>query len=73
MLGVLLSDAVETPVTSSSGGISTVMEAANSLVEFAGSLFTTIVSNPILVVFVAAGFVGIGLSIVRRLKSTARG
>ena len=56
----------------SSDGITNVMNAANSLVEFAATLFDTIVSNPILVIFVGSSFVGIGLSIVRSLKRTAR-
>lgn len=55
------------------GGMSAVMDAATELVGFAGDLFNTILGNPVLVFFVAAGFVGIGLSIVRRLKNTAKG
>lgn len=54
------------------GGIDSVMDAANSLVTFAGNLFSTIIANPILVVFVGASFVGIGLTIVQQLKSAAR-
>lgn len=50
-----------------------VMDAANELVKFGGNLFSTILENPVLVVFVAAGFVTIGLGIVKKLKSTARG
>lgn len=73
MLGQFMADAVTETPTVSGGGLSAVMDAANSLVEFAGGLFTTIVSNPVLVFFVGASFVGIGLGIVRRLKSTARG
>lgn len=52
--------------------ISNVMDAANSLVKFAGDLFTTIVQNPILVLFVGASLVGIGLGIVKLLKRTAK-
>ncbi len=55
-----------------SGGMSEVMSASTELVQFAGTLFNTILSNPVLVFFVAASFVGIGLSIVKKLKRTAR-
>lgn len=58
--------------TAAAGGMSSVMDAAAELVTFAGSLFNTILANPVLVFFVAAGFVGIGLGIVRKLKRTAR-
>lgn len=72
MPGILLAEGGGDVVTTPSG-MDAVMNAATKLVEFAGSLFNTILSNPVLVFFVAAGFVGIGLSIVRRLKNTAKG
>lgn len=50
-----------------------VMDAAKELVSWGGELFNVILQNPILVVFVAASFVGIGLGIVKSLKRTARG
>ena len=50
-----------------------VMDAATELVSWSGELFNTILANPVLQVFVAAGFVGVGLGIVKKLKSTARG
>lgn len=74
MFGLLLSGDVggSDPVTTP-GAMSAVMDAATELVSFAGNLFNTILQNPVLVFFVAAGFVGIGLSIVKRLKNTAKG
>lgn len=51
----------------------TVMDAATQLVAWGGELFQTIIDNPVLVVFVAASFVGVGLGIVSKLKNTARG
>lgn len=54
-------------------GFEAVMDAAADLVSWGGELLQTIVNNPVLVVFVAASFVGVGLGIVKRLKSTARG
>ena len=50
-----------------------VMDAATELVAWGGELFTTIIENPVLVVFVAAGFVSVGLGIVSQLKATAKG
>lgn len=58
---------------STSGGMESVMEAAGELVTWAGELFTVIVENPVLVFYVAAGLVGIGLGIVSMLKNTAKG
>ena len=60
--------ATDTPAT-----FDGVMDAATELVSWAGELFNTILANPVLVVFVAAGFVGVGLGIVNQLKATARG
>jgi len=54
-------------------GFFAVMEAAKGLVSWGGDLFTTIIENPVLVVFVAASFVSIGLGIVKKLKHTTKG
>lgn len=63
------------PMIATDAGTSfdTVMDAATELVTWGGELFSTIIANPVLVVFVAASFVGVGLSIVSQLKATARG
>lgn len=50
-----------------------VLETGTKLVSWGGELISTIVSNPILVTFVAASFVGVGLGIVRKLTRTAKG
>lgn len=60
--------ATDTPTT-----FEGVLDSATELVTWSGELFNAILANPILVVFVAAGFVGIGLGIVKKLKSTAKG
>lgn len=49
-----------------------VFNNANRLVEFGADLLTVIIEHPVLSIFVAASFIGIGLGIVRRLKRTAR-
>jgi len=59
--------------TGSSAGFDAVMDAATRLVAWGGELLQTIIENPVLVVFVAASFVSVGLGIVSALKSTARG
>ena len=59
--------------TGSTTTFDTVMDAATDLVSWGGELFNTIIANPVLVVFVASSFVGVGLGIVSRLKATARG
>lgn len=59
--------------TGSSAGFDTVMDAATELVAWGGELLQTIVTDPVLVVFVAASFVSVGLGIVYKLKKTAKG
>ena len=59
--------------TTASNAFDVVMETATKLVSWGGELFQTIIQNPVLVVFVAASFIGVGLGIVRQLKRTARG
>ena len=62
-----------TIATGTPTGFEAVMDAATDLVAWGGELFNTIIQNPVLVVFVAASFVSVGLGIVRKLKGTARG
>lgn len=50
-----------------------VMEAVPEVIGLAGDMLDAMVGNPILVVFIAVGFVGIGLSIFRKMKGAARG
>lgn len=64
---------LNTFATGTPAGFETVMEAATELVTWGGELLQTIIGNPVLVVFVAASFVSVGLGIVSALKSTARG
>lgn len=69
MNGILLSAAEG---ATSPTAFQNVMDSAKELVTWGGELFNVILANPILVVFVAASFVSIGLGIVRKLKRTAR-
>lgn len=49
-------------------GMDTVITAVGQVLELSGTILTTITSNPILTFCFASGFVGIGVSVVRRLK-----
>lgn len=50
----------------------TVISAASQVVEFSGTCLTAMVNNPVYAFILASGFVGIGLSLVKRLAHTAR-
>ena len=49
-------------------GMDTVITAVGQVLELSGTILTTITSNSILTFCFASGFVGIGISVVRRLK-----
>ena len=49
-------------------GMDAIITAVGDVLELSGTILTTITSNPILTFCFAAGFVGIGISIVKRLK-----
>lgn len=49
-----------------------IFSVANQLVGFGADLLSVIIEHPVLSIFVAASFVGLGLGIVRKLKRTAR-
>lgn len=53
------------------GVLDKVFEAGTKMVGFAGDLFVEIVNNPVLVVFVGAGLVGVGLKVFKKMKRTA--
>lgn len=45
-----------------------IITAVGEVLELSGTILTTITSNPILTFCFATGFVGIGISVVKRLK-----
>lgn len=49
-----------------------VLTAAQSAITFSGTCLTTLLSNEVYAFFFGAGLVGVGLSLVSRLKHTAR-
>lgn len=57
----------------SGGGLDSVMTTVTTLTKGAGDMLSTIVANPILVVFLAGSVAGVILSLLRKIKSTAGG
>lgn len=49
-----------------------IISAASQVIEFSSTCLNTMIENPVYAFCFAAGFVGIGLGIVRKLKNTAR-
>lgn len=65
MQGLLLTETTGTQME-------TLISAAGSVVEFSGTMLNTMIENPVYAFMFAAGFVGIGLGIVTKLKRTAK-
>lgn len=61
-------------LTVAEGGTSMdkVTEAMGTVIEFSGTILTTITDNPILLFIFAAGLVPIGFRVLRGLKRTAK-
>ena len=55
-----------------SSGSTSVTSGVSTVVEIVGQVFTLITGNPLLMVFVGAGLVGVGVRIFRQIKSAAR-
>lgn len=55
-------------LTGETGGMTAVTNGVSALLELASTMLNTIVSNPIFAALFAAGFVGIAIGIVRKLK-----
>lgn len=53
-------------------GVSTVITAAGEVLSLSGTIFDTILGNPVLVFYMAVGFVGIGVGVVKMLKRAVR-
>lgn len=63
-------------LTGTSGATTSIMdsilEGASKAIEFSGTCLSTMAGNPVYVFILGAGFVGIGLMLVRKLKNTAQ-
>lgn len=53
-------------------GIAVVTGAISSVVDVVGQIFTVMTGNAYLVFFMAAGLLGVGITIFKRLKGAAR-
>ncbi len=51
-----------------SGGMASVTEGVNNLMTLASTMLNAILENPVLATLFAAGFVGIAVGIVHKLK-----
>ena len=49
-----------------------VITAMGDLVDIVGEVFTVMLGNPYLVLFMAAGLFGVGIRLFRKAKSAAR-
>ncbi len=50
----------------------TIIAAASKVIEFSGTCLNAMIGNEVYAFVFAAGFVGIGLALVRKMKHTAR-
>lgn len=48
-----------------------ILSAASDVISFSGTCLNVMIENPVYAFCFAAGFVGIGLTLVRKLKRTA--
>lgn len=53
-------------------GMETILGATDTVTTLVGNVFDMITGNPLLVVFVAAGLIGVGVSAFKRIKKAAR-
>lgn len=58
--------------TGDASGIDAVIEASAKVMDFAGTMLTEIMEQPVLLFLLAAGFVPVGFKVLRGLKRTAR-
>lgn len=50
-----------------------VVDAVPSVIDLSGKCLDAMVENPILVVFIAVGIIGLGLGVFKKMKRAARG
>ena len=60
-------------VAAETNALTKVIDTVPSMIDLAGKCLDAMVENPILVAFLAVGFIGIGLGIFRKMKHSARG
>ncbi len=52
--------------------LATIVSATDTITSMVGKIFDLIVGNPLLCVFCAAGLLGVGISVFRKLKRAAK-
>lgn len=55
-----------------STGMDSVISATDTIASLLGKVWTIMTANPLLVLFLAASVLGIGLTIFRKVKRTAK-
>ena len=63
----------DTSTVVTSGGMSAVMRALDTVIQLIGKCWDLMTSNPLLALFVAAGLLPIGIGIFTSLRNAARG
>ena len=63
----------DTSTVVTSGGMSAVMRALDTVIQLMGKCWDLMTSNPLLALFVAAGLLPIGIGIFTSLRNAARG
>ncbi|MEG0970977.1 MAG: hypothetical protein RSE47_07715 [Acidaminococcaceae bacterium] len=49
-----------------------ILAATTTITTLVGNVFTLMTGNPVLLVFLAASLIGVGISVFRKIKSAAR-
>lgn len=55
------------------GGMSAVMSAVDTITQLMGKVWDLLTSNPLLALFVAAGLLPVGIALFTSLRNAARG
>ena len=71
MLGNMALLAAETPNPVTPGAMDAMLNVMDSLLTFSISVFDTVTCNPIMMFIVAGSLVGVGITVLRQVKSVA--
>ena len=63
----------DTSTTVTTGGMSAVMSAVDTIIELSGKVWELLISNPLLTLFVAASLLPVGIALFTSLRNAARG
>ena len=72
MLGNMALLAAETPNPVTPGAMDAMLNVMDSLLTFSMSVFDTVTGNPIMMFIVAGSLVGVGITVLRQVKSGSR-